>query len=289
MTLVNPKPWIDRAHDEGYAIAAFNANTAEQMQAIVIAAEAESAPAIIQVSHNASLYFGSGNATLGLRYYAEIGKIAAQSVSVPIALHIDHATEMEVIQAIALGFTSVMFDGDGYPFEENVTITRRLSELAHSNNVCIEAEIGAVPKPGEEAFDEDDVELTDPDEALAFINATDIDTLAIALGSVHGIKDKHLSLNLERLREIRAKVDAPLVLHGSSGVTNDYIAQGIQLGLSKVNIATQLNKAFTQHVREVLSNDSNLVDPRKYLGPGRTAQIEVVRERIRFVGASNKA
>ena len=289
MTLRNPKPWIECAQQAGFAVGSFNANTMEQIQAIVQAAQAESAPVIIQVSHNALLYAGSGNATLGLKYMAAIGQIAAQSVTVPVALHLDHATENEVLQAIALGFTSVMFDGDGLSFEDNITITKRLCEIARANGVCMEAEIGEVPKPGEEDFDESAIALTDPDEAFEFANATGLDLLAIALGSVHGIKDKHIGLDLERLENIRAKVDTPLVLHGSSGVTDHNIAQGISMGLCKVNVATQLNKAFTRDVRGILANDSELVDPRKYLGPGRAAQIDAVRERIRFVGASGQA
>ena len=194
-----------------------------------------------------------------------------------------------MLQAIALGFTSVMFDGDELPFDENVATTKRLCEIAHSAGVCMEAEIGEVPKPDGAAFDPADIDLTTPDDAEEFVNATGIDILAIALGSVHGLKDKSVSLDLARLKEIRERVDTPLVLHGSSGVNNDDIAQGIKLGLAKVNIATQLSKAFTGAVRDVLAADAELVDPRKYLGPGRDAQIEVVRERLRFVGAAGKA
>ena len=117
MTLQNVLPWILRAQQEGWAVGAFNANTLEQVQAIVLAAQAEKAPAIIQVSHRALTYIGSGNEIQGLKYIAAIGKIAAESVTVPIALHLDHGTESEVLQAIALGFTSVMFDGDGYSFD----------------------------------------------------------------------------------------------------------------------------------------------------------------------------
>ena len=289
MTLQNVLPYIQQAHKEGYAIAAFNANTLEQMQSIVLAAQAENAPVIIQVSHRALQYIGSGNEILGLQYMAAIGKVAAKSVDVPVSLHLDHATETEVLQAIALGFTSVMFDGDYLPFAENIATTNHLCEIAHSVNVCLEAEIGEVPKPDGAHLDPADLDLTSPEEAEEFVNATGIDILAIALGSVHGLKDKSVSLDLERLQAIRNRVDTPLVLHGSSGVNNDDIAKGIKLGLAKVNIATQLSKAFTGAVREVLEADSELVDPRKYLGPGRDAQIEVVRERLRFVGAAGKA
>lgn len=289
MTLQNVLPHIQTAHRTGYAIGAFNANTLEQMQAIVLAAQAENAPVIIQVSHRALQYVGSGSEMLGLQYMAAMGKIAAASVNVPVSLHLDHANADEVLQAIALGFTSVMFDGDALPFAQNVATTKRLCEIAHAAGVCMEAEIGEVPKPDGAAFDLADIDLTTPDDAEEFVKATGIDNLAVALGSVHGLKDKSVSLDLERLQAIRARVDTPLVLHGSSGVNNADIAQGIKLGLAKINIATQLSKAFTAAVRDVLAADTELVDPRKYLGPGRDAQIEVVRERLRFVGASGKA
>lgn len=289
MTLRNPKPWIDHAQQHGYAVGAYNANTLEQVQAIVLAAQAEQSPAIIQVSHNALLYVGSGSAIRGLQTMAAVGTLAAQSVNAPVALHLDHANETEVVQAISLGFTSVMFDGGELPFDENVAITARLCELAHSVGVCMEAEVGEVPKPGDVQIDPASIALTQPDDAAAFVRATGIDTLAIALGSVHGMKDKHVMLDLDRLKAIRAAVDVPLVLHGSSGVTDAHIAQGIALGLCKVNVATQLNRAFTEAVRGVLASDGALVDPRKYLKPARQAQIDAVRERMRFFGSSGKA
>ncbi|MBI5950354.1 MAG: class II fructose-bisphosphate aldolase family protein [Chloroflexi bacterium] len=289
MTLQNVFPWILRAQQEGWAVGAFNANTMEQVQAIVLAAQAEAAPAIIQISHRALTHIGSGNEILGIKYIAAVGKIAAESVTAPVALHLDHGTESEVIQAIALGFTSVMFDGDGLPFEENISITKRLCDMAHSVGVCMEAEVGEVPKPDGKEFDEAAIELTQPDEAAQFVKATGIDTLAVALGSVHGLKSKTVSLDLERLQAIRKQVSIPLVLHGSSGVSDNDIKQGVSMGLSKVNVATQLAQAFTGAVREVLNKDGGLVDPRKYMSAGRNAQMEVVRERIRFIGASGKA
>ncbi len=289
MTLQNVLPWIRRARQEGWAMGAFNTNTLEQAQAIVLAAQAEDAPAIIQVSHRALTYIGSGNEIQGLRYIAAIGKAAANSVTVPIALHLDHGTEREVLQALALDFTSVMFDGDGYSFEENISITKRLCEAARSVGACMEAEVGEVPKPDGKEFDESAIAHTQPDEAAQFVEATGIDTLAVALGSVHGLKTKQISIDLECLAAIRSRVSIPLVLHGSSGVSDNDIKQGIGMGLCKVNVATQLNQAFTGAVRDVLNRNDGVVDPRKYLAPGRSAQIEIVRERIRFFGASGKA
>ena len=289
MTLQNVLPWILRAQQEGWAVGAFNANTLEQAQAIVLAAQAETAPAIMQVSHRALTYIGSGNETQGLKYIAAIGKIAAESVTVPIALHLDHGTESEVLQAIALGFTSVMFDGDGLSFEENISITKRLCKAAHSIGICMEAEVGEVPKPDGKDFDKSAIALTQPDEAVQFASATGIDTLAVALGSVHGLKTKQISLDLDRLKMIHEQVSVPLVLHGSSGVSDNDIKRGISLGVCKVNVATQLAQAFTSAIRDVLNKDSELVDPRKYLAAGRNVQIEIVRERIRFFSASGKA
>lgn len=289
MTLQNVLPWILQAQQGSWAVGAFNANTLEQAQAIVLAAQAEQAPAIIQVSHRALTHIGNGSEIQGLKYVAAIGKVAAESVTVPVALHLDHGTEWEVLQAVALGFTSVMFDGDGLPFEENVSITKRLCEAAHSVGACMEAEVGEVPKPDGKEFDEKSIALTQPEEAAQFAEATGIDTLAIALGSVHGLTTKHISLDLECLAAIRSHVSIPLVLHGSSGVADNDIAKGIAMGLCKVNVATQLNTAFTGAIRDVLDRDDEIVDPRKYLAPGRSAQIEIVRERIRFFDASGKA
>ena len=288
MSLQNVLPWILRAQQEGWSVGAFNANTLEQVQAIVLAAHAEEAPAIIQVSHRALAYIGSGNEILGLKYLAAIGKVAAGSVTVPLALHLDHGTESEVLQAIALGFTSVMFDGDGLSFEDNISITKRLCGVAHSVGVCMEAEVGEVPKPDGKAYSKAAIALTQPDEAAQFAEATGIDTLAVALGSVHGLKTKTVSLDLNRLKAIRGCVTIPLVLHGSSGVSDSDIKRGIGMGLCKVNVATQLSQAFTSAIRGVLNTDNELVDPRKYLVPGRNAQMEIVRERIRFLGASDK-
>ncbi len=289
MTLVNPLPWIQRAQREQFAIGAFNANTLEQVQAIVIGAQAEHAPVLIQISHRALQHVGNGNTTLGLRYMAAIGKIAAQSVAVPIGLHLDHASEDEVLQAIALGFTSVMFDGGDLPFAQNIERTIVLRDIAHAVDVCLEAEIGEVPRADSHGKVNGEVILTHPTDAVEFVKATGVDTLAIALGSVHAIKRKEVQIDLDRLQAIRSAVDVPLVLHGSSGVTDDHIAQGIRLGLCKVNVATQFSQAFTSSVRATLGADPQEVDPRKYLGPARAAMIERVRERIQFFGASGKA
>lgn len=290
MTLQNIMPYLIRAQREGWAVGAFNANTLEQVQAIAWAARDESAPAVIQLSYRALTYVGSGNPLLGMRVMAEIARVAAESVAVPLSLHLDHAPEMAVMQAMALGFTSVMFDGGNMPLGENITTTRRVVEAARKLGIAIEAELGEVPRSetGSAGAAVQDG-LTSPEEAAEFVQATGIDTLAIALGSVHAVREKTVSLDLDRLRAIRKLVAVPLVLHGSSGVNDAHIQQGIAQGLVKINVATQLNQAFTSAVREKLSEDPGLVDPRKYLELGRAAMVEAVRERMQFFGASGKA
>lgn len=289
MTLRNVKPWVLLAQREGFAVGAFNANTMEQVQAIVLAAEAECAPVIVQISHHALEYVGSGNAILGLRYMAQVGKIAADSVRVPVALHLDHANESEVMQALALGFTSVMFDGSDLPFDENVAASRRLRAMAHSLGAFIEAELGEVPRVDANGVVDFETVLTDPQQAAEFVDATGIDALAIAIGSVHSVKDKSVDLDLDLLKAIRARVSIPLVLHGSSGVLDNAIAAGVRLGLCKVNVATQMNKQFTAAVRAQLTDDPGGVDPRRYLTPARAAMVDAVRERLRFLGVAGKS
>ena len=289
MTLQNVLPWITRAWQSGWAVGAFNAVNMEQAQAIVWAAEAEQAPVIIQLSHRALLYAGRGDARAGLEMMAAVGRCAAQGAGVPVSLHLDHGTEEDVLRALGLGFTSVMFDAGDLPLAENITITHRLAAAAHACGACMEAEVGEVPRVGISASMDPHAGLTRPEEAAEFWRAAGVDTLAVALGSVHAGKAKTAELDLERLHAIRAQVNGPLVLHGSSGVTDASLAAGIAGGLAKVNFATQLSQGFTTAVRRVLSEDPQEVDLRKYLGPGRDGVVAVVRERIRTLGAAGKA
>ncbi len=288
MTLTNVLPWVQRAAREGWAVGAFNAVNMEQMQAIVWAAQAEQAPVIIQVSHRALLYAGGGDAAYGLRLFAAIGQVAAASVAAPVALHMDHGSEPEVRLALELGFTSVMFDADGLPLVENLAITRRLADLAHAAGACMEAEVGDVPRIQPDGSITAEAGLTRPEDAQSFARAAGVDTLAVAIGSVHAVKRKEVELDLPRLQAIRAVVEQPLVLHGSSGVTDASLCAGIALGLAKVNVATQLSQAFTAGARAILTADLHETDLRQYLGAGRTAMVAAVRERMRVVGASGK-
>lgn len=291
MTLCSSKKWLCLAQSGRFALGAFNANTLEQIQAIVLAAEEEQAPVIIQISHRALLYAGCGSSGLGLRYFSEMGRIAAESVSIPVVLHLDHGNETEVLQAASLGFTSSMFDGGELSFEDNVQVTRTLCQAAHDAGMTFEAELGEVMRLGTANIrgTTDREELTDPDQAAEFVERTGVDALAISIGSIHGGKNKCFELDLDRLRAIQTLVSTPLVLHGSSGVLDENIRQGIELGLCKINVATQLNKAFSRAIRKHLSEDPTEVDPRGYLQLARRQMQSAVQERIQFFGASRQA
>jgi fructose-bisphosphate aldolase, class II len=287
MTLTTSTAWLRKAQEEKFAIGAFNANSLEQMQAIVLAAQVERAPVIIQISHNAVMYLGAGNRLAGLRLVADMGRVAAEMVNVPVVLHLDHGGEMDLLQALGLGFTSVMFDGSDLPFEENIATTKRLCEIAHEAGAAFEAELGEVPRAGVPG--EEEGELTDPGQVAEYATRTGVDALAVAVGSVHALTHKEVALDFARLDAIHAAVGVPLVLHGSSGVLDESICEGIQRGICKVNVATQLNGVFTRAVREHLAAHPDNVDPRKYLGEGRTKMVDAVRERMRLFGISGKA
>lgn len=284
MTLAKLTPWLRLAQAQTFAIGAFNINTLEQVQAIVQAAQAECAPVILQVSHRALNYLGVGQSMIGIRYIAEIGRVAAESVSVPVVLHLDHGSYEEVLSAISLGFTSVMFDGGDLPYDDNVTRTQELRELTSSLGINLEAELGVIGRVG--GLEND---LTNPDDVADFVEKTHVDSLAVSIGSVHGGQTKTTVLDLDRLAAIHAVTDVPLVLHGSSGVRDEDIQAAIGLGLCKINVSTQLNQAFTQAVRNHLAADVKVVDPRPYLGAGRTAMQAAVQERMRFFGVAGRA
>jgi fructose-bisphosphate aldolase class II len=256
----------------------------EIVQAIVAAAEAENSPVIIQASQGAIKY-------AGLEYITAMTKIAAENTHIPVVLHIDHGTNFDqVMRCIRYGFTSVMYDGSKLPIEENIAVTKKVVEVAKAVGVSVEAELGKI------GGTEDDVSvkaweasMTDPEEAKMFVENTDVDALAIAIGTAHGQYKGTPKLDFERLQKVRSLVDIPIVLHGSSGVPGEAVKKAISLGVRKVNIDTNIREAFVRRARAVMEEKPDEIDPRKILGPAREEMTATVREKIRLFGSSNKA
>lgn len=284
MSLVSLAELLQNAQKEHYAVGAFNCNNMEIIQAIVAAAEAEKAPVIIQASQGAIKY-------AGIEYISTLTRLAAEKASVPIALHLDHGTSFnQVVQCIRNGFTSVMIDGSKHQLEDNIALTNKVIEVAHPVGVSVEAELGKIGGTEDDiTVSERDALFTDPEEAVHFVQSTNVDALAIAIGTAHGQYKGIPKLDFERLSKIREKISVPIVLHGSSGVPDEAIREAISRGVCKVNIDTNIREAFVMASREVLNNNPKEIDPRKVLGPAREAAIEVIREKIRVFGANGKA
>lgn len=273
MPLVSAAQIVGAAWAAGRGVGAFNVIGIEHAEAIIAGAEAARAEVVLQVSENCVTYHRSlaviGPAVLG----------AAKAAAVPAAVHLDHATGEELIaEAVALGFGSVMFDASALPYAGNVEATSAIAAWCHERAIWLEAELGEVGgKDGVHAPGA----RTDPVEAARFVQATGVDALAVAVGSSHAMLTRDAVLDLGLLKRIRGSVPVPLVLHGSSGVPDDALGTAITAGLTKINIATQLNKVFTAAIRGCLDGDVAMADPRRYLAKGREA---VAAEVCRLLG-----
>lgn len=283
MPLVTSKEMLLAALEGHFAVGAFNANNMEQVQAIVDAAAEEHAPVILQVSQGAIRY-------AGLNFAAAMVKAAAAEVDVPVVLHLDHGTDFEQnVRCMRAGFTSLMYDGSKHPFDVNVANTRRVVELADIIGVPVEAELGKVLQSSDNVSEDEVADaMTNPDEARRFVELTGCSSLAVAIGSVHAMKSAEAELDIARLKKLRAAVEIPFVLHGSSGVKEESELEAIENGICKINVATMLNQAFTRGLLEAQKEDPNNVDPRKWLLASREAVKEVVRHKIRLFGGSGK-
>ena len=266
---------LRQAQDQRRGVGAFNVIQVEHAQAIVGGAEAAGRPTVLQLSQNAVRYHGA---------LAPVGRAmleVADAAAVPVVVHLDHATEVGLVEeALALGFTSVMFDGSTLPFAENLATTRRVVEHAHGLGVAVEGEIGEIG--GKDGVHAPGVR-TRPEDAVRFVEETGIDAVAVAVGSSHAMTTRTARLDLELVAEIRDAVPVPLVLHGSSGVPDDHLREAVTAGMTKINISTHLNGTFTRAVRDALAADPALVDPRKYLGAARTATAREVERLVRLL------
>jgi fructose-bisphosphate aldolase class II len=284
MVLVTNAYLLKRADEGGYAVGAFNANNMEMIQAIIETAEEEKAPVILQASQGAIKY-------AGLDFIVVMVKTAAEKTKIPVSLHLDHGTDYEQnIKCLRAGFTSLMYDGSSKPFDENVTITKKLVEIAHAVGVSVEAELGKIGGTEDNiVVSELEATMTDPNEAKKFVELTKVDSLAVAVGTVHRMKTRTAKLDFDRIAKIKKAVGIPLVLHGASGVPDDGVKKAIAAGIRKINIATELNKSFVNAVAKAIRDMPDEVDPRKMLTKGKEATKAAVREKIRLFGCEGKA
>lgn len=273
MPLTSTDDIVGPARAGGYGVGAFNVVQIEHAEAIVAGAGLAAQPVILQISENTARYHGS-LAPIGLASLA-----LARAAPVPVAVHLDHAETPELVhEAVALGFTSVMFDASRLPYDANVTATRSITDYCHRADVWVEAELGEVG--GKDGAHAPGVR-TDPEEARVFAASTAVDALAVAVGSSHAMLTRDAVLDFDLIARLRDSLDIPLVLHGSSGVDDADLAKAVAAGMTKINISTHLNNIFTRTVRDRLGASPGVADPRTYLGPARDA---VAAEVARMLG-----
>ncbi len=276
MTLVAMSAAVISARPGG--LGAFNVIQIEHAEAIVTGAEAARRPVVLQISENTVAYHRS------LAPLTAACQRIAEESSADVVVHLDHATRVELVeQAVGLGVRSVMYDASAMPHHANVESTAEVTRWCHARSVWVEAELGEVGgKDGVHAAGA----RTDPGEAAAYVHATNVDALAVAVGSSHAMLSRVAELDNELIAAIAASGRVPLVLHGSSGVPEPGIIAAVAHGMVKINMATQLNKVMTAAVREALGADDQLVDPRRYLGPGREAVAAEVSHLLHVLGAT---
>ena len=288
MVLVSAKEMIEKAHEGHYAIGAFNINNMEWTKAILAACQQANSPVILQVSEGAAKYM------CGFKQCADMVKNIHDhmGITVPVALHLDHGTFEGAKACIEAGFTSVMFDGSHYDFAENLEKSKEIIKLAHSKGVSVECEVGGIS--GTEDGVTSNGELADPKDC-AEIAALGVDFLAAGIGNIHGVYPADWAgLNFERLAEIDAAVNGkPLVLHGGSGIPFDQVHKAITMGVSKINVNTDLQIVFAKATREYIEAGKDQqgkgFDPRKLLKPGADAIVAKVIEMVNQFGSADKA
>ena len=282
MALVTTEKMLLTADRERYAVGAFNVENMEMAMAVVKAAEELHAPIILQTTQSTVKY-----ANLSL-YYANI-KTLADAASIPIALHLDHCDNFELaMQALRIGYTSIMIDGSHKELEDNIAITRSVVNACKPAAISVEAELGKVGGK-EDDMECNDPGYTDPEDAKRFVQETGVGSLAVAIGTAHGIYHGEPKLDIKRLSDIRDVVDIPLVLHGASGLPDEAIKDCIKRGISKVNFATELRLAYSSGVKAYLSENPDTFDPKKYGEKGMELVRELVKQKIRVCGSDNKA
>ncbi|WP_338752030.1 class II fructose-bisphosphate aldolase [Bacillus sp. FJAT-52991] len=287
MPLVSMTDMLNKAKEEKYAVGQFNLNNLEFTQAILQAAEEEKSPVILGVSEGAARYMGGFKLVVAMVE----ALMEEYKVTVPVAIHLDHGSSFEMCaKAIHAGFTSVMIDGSHHPLEENISLTKKVVELAHIHGVSVEAELGRIGGQEDDLIvDDAEAMYAIPAECDQLVRETGVDCFAPALGSVHGPYKGEPNLGFDRMEEVMNLTGVPLVLHGGTGIPTKDIQRAISLGTAKINVNTENQIASAKTVREVLAEKPDLYDPRKYLGPARDTIKETVKGKMREFGSSGKA
>ncbi len=282
--LENMKDMLNKADSGKYAVPQFNINNLEWTRFILEECQELNSPVILGVSEGAVKYMG-GYKTVSNLVRSLISDL---NITIPVALHLDHGSSYETCaKAIDNGFTSVMIDASKYPLEENINITKQVVLYAKDKNVTVEAEIGAVG--GEEDGVANELAYAKVEDAVKLVSETNIDFLAPALGSVHGIYKGEPKLDFKRMVKIHDLVKLPLVLHGGSGIPDELIKKAISCGITKININTELQIAWSKAVRSFLNENDKVYDPRKIIKGGEVAMKEMIKEKVLLFGSNNKA
>lgn len=281
--IVSTREMLLDAQRNGYAVPAFNIHNLETFQVVVETAAELHSPVIIAGTPSTTTYAGS-------QYLVAIAEVATKKYDIPIAIHLDHFEKFAEIKGyIQDGFRSVMIDASHFPFEENIDHVKEVVAYAHRHDTTVEAELGMLG--GQEdglIVDEKDAIYTNPSQAAEYVERTKIDSLAVAIGTAHGLYKGEPMLDFDRLAEIKSLVSVPLVLHGASDVPDELVQKAIALGICKVNVATDLKIPFSNAVKKFFIENPNESDPRKYMTPGKIAMKEIVKHKIFACGSRNK-
>lgn len=283
MPLATSKELLIKAKEGGYAVAAFNIENMETVQAVIQAAEETNAPVIMQTTPSSIKY-------AGLKYFYAMVSAAANDSRIPVALHLDHGNSFELaVKAIRTGYSSIMIDGSKLGFMDNIELTKKVVEAASACGIPVEAELGKLGgKEDDISVDKADEIYTDPAEAEEFVRLTKVDSLAVAIGTAHGLYKGEPRLDFERLGKISGIIDIPLVLHGATGVPDSSVKKSIELGICKVNFATELRVAATNAVRSILEGNAGIIDPKEFLRPAREAVRKAAINKILLCGCNDR-
>ena len=284
MNIVSSREMLNKAQREGYAVPAFNIHNLETLQVVVETAAELKSPVILAGTPSTIDYAGG-------EYIVAMAEVAAKKHDIPIAIHLDHFEKIDEIKHyVKLGFKSTMIDASHESFEDNIEIVKKVVEYAHKNDSTVEAELGRLGGQEDDlVVDEKDAKYTNPEQAKEYVERTGIDSLAVAIGTAHGLYKGEAKLDLDRLAEIRDRVDVPLVLHGASDVPDEIVKKAISLGICKVNVATDLKIPFSDAVKKYFIENPDANDPRKYMAPGKEAMKKIVAHKIMVCGSNGKA